>query len=954
MSANELEICRDFLEKAYREKLGISFSSSIAEIGQRRQPVWRTVSDHDLTTRLEPQDAGAAGLLLDPEIGLLSYVLPFHSKTSLHKQIVRALGLRSQLSIEKNYGDSVTNKSDLRGAWRVAVHWLVASKESGKWTSQIEKIRRESAFSEELALDAIFLTNDGDRRTEIARYGFPRLLITTREVFKKQRIEDMAVWLSANDLVKDALMNFGAQFHKPEQREFASEIVDALKGFERGGANGGGPTRGSVTPRKIRKIHIRDFRNLRDVRFDFGLPAVSTSVIHGPNGTGKSSLCEAISIALFRSSFRYKWFADNKREKDVTVHDRAREYVRSYLTPLEDPQAEPQIAIDEQPLTPVQLLSGNQADEVDFGISGTILTQDTSLEFARMPSAELGALVLRGYSDLADHIEDFTESRANQANEARQRFLRLLGVSAAITKIDTAYVRIARREIDQSLPAFPKSLVSWLETVSKFSGEMGGGLVRRWRSWGDDTSRNDIALQVAALSDRPSELTREIGQWLQKFNELVLASTEILKIVETNVEPIREDMEQAAALVKAWGQWLEGQKTLSMAPSPEAAKLTEEVNRLQAIQQDVLKRGRDVGAHFEHLTKVEAFVRESWAELHADSCPTCGANHADHGGILSVVETLREQTVAERQRLREEYADLKTTIEGFQKQLLGLGLAECPLNAEEQSRLAESFQWLIPQGESFKDWIQIKTQRESLLQNIGVLRQVPALPAIVDTESESERVGQSIVSQFREADSTFEAPDNWKPVKAKLTETLAEIVKDHLPNTLGSLWLELAMNLTSAPWLLPSRLSIDVATRRGEQRSTVRVKDRLARYILNQSEVHTLGLAWFFTSYLTRGRFFHSCMVMDDPAQELDQTSFRDLCRLWETIVRLHRVYKRPLKLIIMLNQENRAVEAARATSGVLYVLDWARDQERPIRKISVVGDGFYAPEPTSLFEKTG
>lgn len=283
-----------------------------------------------------------------------------------------------------------------------------------------------------------------------------------------------------------------------------------------------------------------------------------------------------------------------------------------------------------------------------------------------------------------------------------------------------------------------------------------------------------------------------------------------------------------------------------------------------------------------------------------------------------------------------------------------MGLAECPLGAEDQSRLSESFQWLVPPGKSLKEWIQIKSQRELLLQDIAVLRQVPALPTVVNTELESERVGQSIILQFREADSTFEAPNNWKPVKAKLTETLAEIVRDHLPNTLGSLWLELAMNLTSAPWLLPDRLSIDVAIRRGEQRSTVRVKDRLARYILNQSEVHTLGLAWFFASYLTRGRFFHACMVMDDPAQELDQTSFRDLCRLWETFVRLHKVYKRPLKLIIMLNQENRAVEATRATGGLLYVLDWARDQDRTIRKISVVGDGFYAPEPTGLFEKTG
>jgi hypothetical protein len=95
-------------------------------------------------------------------------------------------------------------------------------------------------------------------------------------------------------------------------------------------------------------------------------------------------------------------------------------------------------------------------------------------------------------------------------------------------------------------------------------------------------------------------------------------------------------------------------------------------------------------------------------------------------------------------------------------------------------------------------------------------------------------------------------------------------------------------------------------------------------------------------------------MVMDDPAHELDQTSFRDLCRLLETMVRLHRVYDRPLKLMVMLNQENRALEAARATGGILAVLGWSRDQEKSVNAISVVGEGFHAPQPASLFEKTG
>jgi hypothetical protein len=94
---------------------------------------------------------------------------------------------------------------------------------------------------------------------------------------------------------------------------------------------------------------------------------------------------------------------------------------------------------------------------------------------------------------------------------------------------------------------------------------------------------------------------------------------------------------------------------------------------------------------------------------------------------------------------------------------------------------------------------------------------------------------------------------------------------------------------------------------------------------------------------------------MDDPAHELDQTSFRDLCRLWETMMRLHRVYLRPLKLVVMLNQESRAVEAARATGAILSVLGWDREQEiQSVRSISVIGEGFHAPQPAAMFAVSG
>ena len=123
----------------------------------------------------------------------------------------------------------------------------------------------------------------------------------------------------------------------------------------------------------------------------------------------------------------------------------------------------------------------------------------------------------------------------------------------------------------------------------------------------------------------------------------------------------------------------------------------------------------------------------------------------------------------------------------------------------------------------------------------------------------------------------------------------------------------------------------------------------LARYILNLSEIHVMGLAWFFTRYLTQGRFECPLLMMDDPAQEMDQTTFRDLCRLWETLLRLHKAQKIPLNLIVMLHQESRALDAARATGGIICTLSWGTSQDQDnLSQMKLLSDGFHPLRPTT------
>ena len=77
MPTEPLFLCRDVLAAAYRAKLGLEFGHSVSEVGELKKPVWRTVSGDDLTSERTAASKDKAGLLLDPEFGVMAYILPF-------------------------------------------------------------------------------------------------------------------------------------------------------------------------------------------------------------------------------------------------------------------------------------------------------------------------------------------------------------------------------------------------------------------------------------------------------------------------------------------------------------------------------------------------------------------------------------------------------------------------------------------------------------------------------------------------------------------------------------------------------------------------------------------------------------------------------------------------------------------------------------------------------------
>jgi hypothetical protein len=223
----------------------------------------------------------------------------------------------------------------------------------------------------------------------------------------------------------------------------------------------------------------------------------------------------------------------------------------------------------------------------------------------------------------------------------------------------------------------------------------------------------------------------------------------------------------------------------------------------------------------------------------------------------------------------------------------------------------------------------------------------------------AQTCADAIALAWREAATTLAEPEAWEQVAKELTRRFAQVVAEHLPATLEALWRELAACLSPAPWLLPAPPRFQGRTHRGANQVSVVMdgpdgQPRLARHLLNDAQRHTLGLAWTFCQHLVRARFDHAWMLLDDPAQDLDQPAFRALCRFLATLLSLYDAAGLPFTLILLLNQEDRAMDAARETGQGLILLGWTGDQEdAAVRRIAIFEEGTRSPQPGDVFAKT-
>lgn len=935
---NSLVLCRQWIEDAYSKSIG-TISDNEVEL--------RWVSAEDLTKETSAENGGAVALT-DPGIGWLFYFLPYSLSKKIDSWVNQALGLRARAARESNYtGQTAPAADEDHSSWQVGLIWLVDADDKAAWQNEIAVLRHDSGASEELSFDCVDIVGS-DVHAALERHGLPRLLLSSRHLLQKQA-DEAERWLSADAQVIGKLSGFSTKFPDSLARTHARWLEDQASAT---------PTSTSAmlaaSQHRFSGFSVSNFRNLDSLEIAAPSNDVEAIVLFGPNGTGKSSLIEALCLAAFNRSRRSDAYLVDKDESARNGTN----FSSRYIDRIDGANpakycwgCESDMAFDVQ-----------DADKAKDP-NGVILDQDQSREFASMQADELAEKVLRGYSDIAQRLSDELDRKSEAAKQAKLSFFRQYDLNSGITKSETAYDRLAKTVLEQVKPV-PSGFSDWANRVAQTAHpeaatarELGG----RWKLFHDLPASLGNTLAKLESLGADTGIARAIEEALVQYNDLADETRALLDQWEKRYTQVKDNEAELLSQLDAWGEFL-SRPAAAGAATAEAAQLAQEQGNVALRRKDLERHGREVAARLELLERSHAYLEEHWSQDHSDTCPVCASNIADPSGILSVVQALESECRRDRDDARVRYAQLGKRQQEIESQLKGLSAGVCPLSSEHQGRLREVFAPFLA-GSSLESVLTDRARREQLKADLQqATRLLPKPERYPDTASESQRLANEFKKLCEQTDIVLAEPQALEEVRKAYQGILRNVLEQHLPETLGKVWREIAHCLTAAHWLLPDTPTMKLEQGRGRQGHRLALKvgksDRLARYIFNAAELHTMGLAWFFTLHLCRRRFSYNWIALDDPAQDLDQTSFREFTRFLATWQRLYRHANQHHALIIALHQEERALDTTRATDAQLYLLGWnARQSESGpaspgVRRQVLLSPGYHPKKPSTFFRQ--
>lgn len=922
----ELQSLGKWLARKYTLDLNLSFVAQGSDSGE---VYWI----------YDQERVGDSAELLDRQLGIwikfrsLSHDLSLSEVPKLVENDVQ-WGLRNAASLTRRTG--VAEKDvDRNGGWQIHLIWLVHEKQYNAWCQAMHQLRSQSGYSEELGLDVIFVSDPTHFDSALDDHGLPQLLFGVRKLLRMGSTE-IERWTSANPTFEKALSDLPNMLTNTVEAEMARQFVaDVLVQHQNAFHIV------STEPVALRKPHsltVTNFRNIEKAELNLSSAngsSVNVTVVHGPNGVGKSGLFEALCLGVASVS---RGLEEYILDPDITASERM-QYVSRVLKSFKSDSL-PSISLDGANALDGLVRSADEARNARVNSDGTLLAQEDARRWVMESSSDLGSRILSGYSTLAQITRAYSEREFQKANLQRQEWLRKFGLSAHITKRETRFQKLTSYFISEYCPRAPQQVTEWLKAVYMRlpdARDEANALAARWSELDGFQQREDITARIAN-AERLGFGREILSGWLSERTDVLEGILALSHSQATFLQKIASNFSDIEQDVEAWHKWLiaQARSTQNLKSMSEALQEDEKaIGELSRQIFELTEHGRQLRMQFDHLSRTLQDPLPAWAEIHPNICPTCNAEHSE--GILSVVRQLQLQLEEKINNLRKEYVEKQELLKRLRAQQVTLG--KCPVSEERRRILAESLHFPQEGQESLGALLIDPQFMQQLLGSLKQLIAIPSLSDFIKLNAPADEVAVRIIGMISQEDARGEElwslPERWSQLKKRVDEVALHIVRDHLPATLESVWRELVFFLTPARWNVAGEPRLKADLTRGDQklRVVIQPKDNnnsvggsglLARHAFNQAEQHVLGLAWFFTRYLTYGRFQCSLIALDDPAQEMDQTTYRAFVRWLQVLTRLHTVRNIPLSLITFLHQEDRALDLARATSQRVMMLRWA------------------------------
>lgn len=900
-----------------------------SEYMQKPCLVWNSST---LGSHSDEDNATGCGVF-DPAIGLCLYFQVYDPKQPIREHVQQALTLRSKLQWKSNADPS---QVDRRGAWRVAIHWLVSQSDFKSWVQEAADLRERTSHFEEIPADAIVDSTD-DWSTAISAHGVPRLLFRLRGIMKRKTKDEIDQWQNADTLVMGALRNLPDDFTDGLAKQCAQEVVNSAVSTEiivESKFDG--------IAKQLSSIAIRNFRNIDelDLTFRDGSSTVASTVIQGPNGSGKSSVFEALSLAVSGVSSRYYAYFTDKHRRRFSNRD---EYEAQYLRNLSNGSQTPSLRLNGGELEGIKF---SAPDEISLHLQelrGTFLSQDSGQAFISMSADELGGEIASSLSHLANTVRTFTEGRVASANQQLKDFNARWNLRGNVVRRETVATQIAEMVLRQSLPSVSE-IQAWLadDTRTRLPfAEQADNIRARINTWQHGTS--DLIRRFASGAES------EVVQRVQTYYSDLMAIIEAISSLSEHLTVLTADWDrQDVERLRRQGEWLERTATADDLDSPVIRDLKDNEKRISDELNSIVRHGTEISNRLGHLDGIRSYV-SMWAEHHPDSCPTCDTYLSE--GVKGTIDALRASLETDRTASRNLYQAKKKELDSVQFALAERGVAAPPFTPDEVARLERCYSWLCSKDRTLADTLGDGRSRQVLVATIQYVNNFPRAPVINgDVYDLSVKLVGQVFTALGEHEKVLRLPAAWKEVEKVVTSRLATVTAEHLPQTIQAVWQEVARNIMPARWQQPGDIEFSAAAAGRSTVASIMVHgiDRtvLASHILNGAEVHNLGLAWFITKYFLFGRFRYQFLVLDDPSDAMDQATFRDLCRFLETVMRLHVVEGMELSLVMLMHQDQRALDAARALNAVLYLLRWNKHTKSVNRPMRIFGENMAAPVP--------